>query len=128
MKTYQAKATREGKWWAVEIPELGQFTQGRNVVEADAMARDLIALYEDIPAGSFDVAMEYEIPINASAHIAKAEQLRSEAARANSAAAAEARLAAAELRAEGLGLKDIGRVMGVSFQRAGQLVNAGDRD
>ena len=46
--TYRATATRSGRWWSVELHDLPPkhfgFTQGRDLVEAEYMARDAIAL------------------------------------------------------------------------------------
>ena len=33
---------REGKWWAMAIPSLGVFTQGRTRSEAQAMVKDAV--------------------------------------------------------------------------------------
>jgi len=51
-----------------------------------------------------------------------AKQLREQAARSQHDAAEEARKAARELSEDGVPLRDIGRLMGVSYQRAHQLV------
>ncbi|PKW14992.1 hypothetical protein [Saccharopolyspora spinosa] len=41
-RQFEATATREGKWWVVEVEDVGA-TQGRNVAEAREMAKDLVA-------------------------------------------------------------------------------------
>src|SRR5450631_2223994 len=55
-------------------------------------------------------------------HLDTAKQLREQAARSQHDAAEEARKAARELSEDGVTLRDIGRLMGVSYQRAHQLV------
>ena len=55
-------------------------------------------------------------------HLAAAERLRDDAAEATRRAAEESRAAARELAASGLSLRDVGEALGVSHQRAHQLV------
>jgi hypothetical protein len=56
------------------------------------------------------------------AHVRTAARLREEAHRANREAAAESRAAARVLREAGLSVRDVGTVLGVSHQRAHQLL------
>lgn len=51
VKTYTAVVgPRDGEWFPVEVPEVrGVFTQGRNLVEAEKMAREAIAMMLDVP-------------------------------------------------------------------------------
>ena len=60
-------------------------------------------------------------------HLDRAAELRSESSRANTAAAEEVRAAARELADSGLPQRDIGRLLGVSHQRAAQLLAPVDR-
>lgn len=55
MRIYEARARRDGKFWFIDIPELGLSTQARSVKEIDEMARDVIAITLDEPAHSFGV-------------------------------------------------------------------------
>jgi len=55
-KSYQLIATREGRWWIIDVPEVGYRTQARTLAEVDAMGRDLIAGALDLDPGSFDLA------------------------------------------------------------------------
>ncbi|MBA2323708.1 MAG: hypothetical protein H0V92_06760 [Pseudonocardiales bacterium] len=54
-------------------------------------------------------------------HLRRAEELWAVAARAQADAATEVRAAAVELKKSGISLRDLGELLGVSFQRAGQL-------
>ncbi|MFT4188550.1 MAG: hypothetical protein QM621_08200 [Aeromicrobium sp.] len=121
----KAVAQREGKWWAIEIPDVndgGVFTQARTYSEVEAMAADAVATVYDIDPAEVEVRVELLVPPEVRAHMDEAARLREQAADANRRSAEEARVAARELRARGLSLRDIGAVLGVSFQRAGQLV------
>lgn len=53
MRTYRAEVTRDGKYWSVRVPEIGRTTQARTPGEIEPMARDLIAVMEEVPADSF---------------------------------------------------------------------------
>ncbi len=120
-KTYNATARRGERYWIIEVPEIGHSTQARNVKEVDVMARDLIAVMLEVPADSFDVDVHFEVPQEAKGHLEAAARLREAAARANASAAEESRAAAFALKQMGLPLRDIGKLLGVSFQRADQL-------
>jgi len=121
MKEYHATAHRDGRYWIIDVPDVG-ITQARTTAEAEIMTRDLISVMLEVPANTYAVTMHFIAPALVDAHLKRAERLRQEAAVAQAEAAAETRRAAAELKLAGLGLRDIGRVMGVSYQRAGQLV------
>jgi len=45
---YDAVVTRDGKWWMIEIPELGVITQALSEDEVEYMATDLIATWLDV--------------------------------------------------------------------------------
>ena len=123
-KTYAAEARRGDRYWIIDVPEIGHSTQARTVKEAELMVRDLVAVMLEVPADSFEVDIRFNVPTVAASHLQQAERLRGEAAAANTLAAVESRAAAAALKREGLSLRDIGQLMGVSFQRADQLVKA----
>ncbi|GFG74708.1 hypothetical protein [Mycobacterium botniense] len=131
MKTYTAIASPdEGRWWFIRIPGLGNNpdeglpTQARRLTDVEPMARDLIAVYLDVPEDSFNVEVKIELPTSVSAHLQHADELRRRAAQAQTEAAAEYRAAARELKANGLTVRDIGKVLDVSHQRAQQLVHS----
>lgn len=122
MKTYHAVASRGERFWLVHITEIDQWTQARNLAEADLMARDLIAAWLEVPADSFDVVVDVELPAQVRRHLEEAARKRAEATNAQSASAREYRAAARELKAQGLTVRDIGKVLDVSHQRAQQLI------
>jgi DNA-directed RNA polymerase specialized sigma24 family protein len=122
MNTYSAVASRDGRFWLVHIPELDKYTQARNLVEVEPMARDLIALLLDVPEDSFQLGIKVELPDSVRHHMELAAKLRDEAAHAQAEAASEYRAAANELKADGLTVRDIGKALGVSHQRVQQLV------
>ncbi len=68
--------------------------------------------------------MSIELPLDVRQHLQRSKQLREESDRAKHDAAVEVRLAAKGLRDQGLTVRDIGRTLEVSYQRAHQLVNS----
>ncbi|MEV0129016.1 type II toxin-antitoxin system HicB family antitoxin [Dactylosporangium sp. NPDC050688] len=63
MNNYTAVCRRSGDWWAVTVPEVkGIHSQVRRLVEAEAMAREAIALFLDVAPDSFTVTVRPEVP------------------------------------------------------------------
>ncbi len=122
MKTYQANVERDGKFWLIHIPGIG-VTQARHLLEVDEMARDLVVAMTGVTPDSFSLEVATRLPEEVQEHLRKAAQLRAESSRAQSEAAAEIRIAARQLVDTGLPLRDVGKLLGVSYQRAHQLAS-----
>jgi hypothetical protein len=112
---------RGDRFWIVTVPGVGA-TQARHLRELEAMTTDLIQVMtgESDPAVSYD----FRLPPEVRKHLARAEKLRTDSASAQAAAAGEVRAAARALRDQGIPLRDVGRLLGVSYQRAHQLTSA----
>lgn len=123
-KIYKAKVERGERYWLVTVDGVGM-TQARNLREVPEMVRDLVATVLDVAPDSFRVQWAIELSPEVLQHLSRAQSLREESKRAQSEAAKELRLAAKTLREQNLPLRDIGEVLGVSYQRAHQLVSAG---
>ena len=122
MKKYKATVERDGRVWLVTIPKVGS-TQARHLRELDAMATDLVTVMTGADAQSVTVEYDVRMPDSVREHLERAKDLRNESARLQSEAAAEARTAARELAGTGMPLRDIGELLGVSYQRAHQLAH-----
>jgi hypothetical protein len=122
MTTYTAQVERGERYWLVTIPEIQRTTQARTLREVEPMARDLIAVLEQVDPNSFDLKHDIMFPPVAHQHWTRAAKLREEAARAQTEATEEARLAARSLADLGLTVRDAGTVLGISHQRAAQLI------
>ena len=48
VRTYHAKVDRDGKVWRIRVPEVARTTQARTLREVEPMARDLIAIMDNI--------------------------------------------------------------------------------
>lgn len=123
-KTYQLNVTREGAWWIVDAVEVDYRTQARTLSEVDEMGRDLLAVALDVPADSFDVAINIERPADVAAQLSEAANLERGAQEAVTRAARDRREAARTLRdAYGLSAIDAARVLGVTRARVYQLLD-----
>ena len=120
-KTYDVTASKDGRWWLVQVPELDTVGQARSAAEVEEVAREVIGLWLDVEPDTFDVAVSIEIPGEAREAWEEAKQREAVAREENAAAAMLARQAVASLRADGLTFKDAGVVLGLTAQRVQQL-------
>ena len=120
MRKFSAVATREGKWWIVDVDGVGT-TQGRTTTEAQEMAEDLVTAMLDIPAGRFEVDIAFTLPDEFSAEFEAARRQQRLAEDAQRKAAAASRQLVQHVLAAGLSKRDAARVLGLSPQRISQL-------
>jgi predicted RNase H-like HicB family nuclease len=125
-KIYAANAVRSGDWWAVTVEGVrGVHTQARRLDQVEEMARDAVALMLDIDPQAFDVIVRPQLSSVEQGVLAQLAVAQKQLRDAQIAAAEEMAAAAAELvHGQGLTLRDAGSILGVSFQRVGQLVKA----
>ena len=125
---YRFAARRDGKWWvalgdgaqgAEEIT--GPLTQGRSLDELQRMIRDAISLMREVPEDSFEVVMEVDLPAPLAEVAEEARETRQAAELAQRDATSATARAVARMREAGYGLRDVGRVLGISYQRAAQI-------
>lgn len=121
-KLYIVKARRDGRFWSLEVPEIGRTTQARNIDEAGEMAADLISIMTGVDRNDFAIYIQFQLPLEAHELIDSAAVQRELASRANAAAAASVRRAALALFEAEITVRDIGKILGMSHQRAHQLV------
>jgi Arc/MetJ-type ribon-helix-helix transcriptional regulator len=87
LTTYHAEVDRDGAVWRIRVPEVRRTTQARSLREVRAMARDLIAIMDNIPADSFDLDITITLPADVEDLV---EALQARGARSLSAAANDA--------------------------------------
>ena len=118
--------SREGKWRMVSVPEITGLTQARRLSDAARMARELIAVSLDTALNEIDVAVEVQSIgeltdlTDRLASIADDRLRAAELERRAPQGAAELAKALVDLD---IPLRDVGAVLGVSHQRAHQLVS-----
>jgi len=125
MTIYHVTATRDGKWWALQCQEFpGALSQVTRLDQAPGMIREAIAFVAQVPEDSFDIEV---IPVLPEAFLREQEAMveaRDQSKVLNSKAAQYARSAVKVLVDAGLPVRDVGTIMGVSYQRAAQLASA----
>jgi len=129
MKTYTVVAERDDAgWWAVRIPELpGVLTQARRLDQVEGFAREAIELAISVghaPKGKYAVRVDAHVP-GLDHDLATVRAVRADAERVQAEAAERTRVIARRLADRGLTVRDIGAALGVSHQRAAQLVGKG---
>ena len=123
-RTFDAIASREGRWWLVRVPELDAVTQARSIREIPLMATDLVAALLDVEEADVTVNLSYEIPEAIAATWHEAETLRAQANAAEERAAVLRRAAVrALLIDEHMSQAEAGAMLGLSKQRVQQLAS-----
>ncbi len=124
VRTYAVQVFRQDGHWILEIPELRAVGQSRTLTNAGHTARELVALWLDVPADQVQVVLDYgridpeavELAAGARTEQARAEELSRGAAK-------RLRQAARRLvHTDGLSLRDAATVLGVTFGRVQQLL------
>jgi predicted RNase H-like HicB family nuclease len=124
----QAELGRSGRWWVITVQDVpGAHSQIRRLAEVEDVARELISLMTDQPGDSFGIQVELLLPEDVRRDLEQSAELREQAARSQAKAAQLTRHAARRLRDRGLPLRDVGQALGVSFQRAKQLVDEAEK-
>ena len=125
---YAVTATRAGDWWALEVPEVpGAASRARRLDQAEGAAREAIAVLLDVPADSVGVQIEPELagPSGELLHVARIARERAELAQEEARATTIA--AVQTFARQGMTVRDIGRLIGVSHQQAAKLLRRGER-
>ncbi|MCD5419800.1 HicB family toxin-antitoxin system [Rhodococcus pyridinivorans] len=125
MTTHRVNVTRDGKWWTVSIPELDGLTQARRVGEVEQMALEYIAVTTGTRIEDNTVTISIDVDgVPAGERADKIHAARSAAVRLEAHALEEAKALAHELAEHNVPVRDIGAILGVTFQRASQLANS----
>lgn len=123
-RTIHAHARRDGRWWYIDIPELGTSGQARTLKDVDSVAREIAALWLDADETTVHVTVAVELPTDAAELWGQADAADMRARQDAQAAARLRRSAVASLKAQGISQADAARVLGVSQQRVSQLAHA----
>ncbi|WP_018347909.1 hypothetical protein [Longispora albida] len=122
-ETYRIRAEREGKFWLLRVPELDVVTQVRRLTDAEEMVRDLIAVWLEVDPGSFGIELDVSLPDDLACRRERAMRLRAQAEELRSESAEELRAVAQGARAAGLTVRELAIALGVSHQRAQQILS-----
>lgn len=120
---YTATARRSGRWWVVQCDQHpGAISQVARLDQAADVHREAIAFVADAPEAEIEVEVRPEIDPQVSEELAEAHRLAEQASEIDSRARTLRSDAARRLAQDGLSVRDVGSVMGVSYQRAHQLI------
>jgi predicted RNase H-like HicB family nuclease/predicted XRE-type DNA-binding protein len=128
-REYKIEVARDGRWWMVHIPEIDGITQARRLGEAEAMAREYIALHLGIPIDTVKVetaSVRTEQPQfrELLSDAREVEDLRAKAREADRKATEATREYAQWLTTHGIPVRDIADLLKISPQRVSQLANS----
>ncbi|MBA2951620.1 type II toxin-antitoxin system HicB family antitoxin [Streptomyces himalayensis] len=122
MSAYRVVARRTGDWWALEVPDLpGVFSQAKRLEQADAAAREAIAVMLDVEPDTISVSVEPELSEEERAVLREAAEVRKARAEVEERERRVMQHAASTLT-RSLSQRDAGRILGLSFQRVSQLL------
>jgi len=109
-------------WWVAEVKELhGCHTQGKSIAQARERIREAMELH-DVPRS---VKLVEQVRIGTPSlddELRRVREKREAAERLAKESTAETKRVAARLAKAGLSRRDVGELLGVSFQRIQQLV------
>ena len=122
-----ATATRVGEWWAIEVPDVagGLHTQARRLDQVTSAVADAVALVAGVPRDSIDVDVSTKLPQRDAELIDAVRAASQEATIAAERASRLSRQAVEQLRSQGMTVRDVGGLLGVSAQRVSQLGETG---
>ena len=121
---FRVRAVRSGSWWAITVPELpGVFSQAKRLDQVETMAREAIAMMLEVDSDQIGkIEVDIVPPARAAALIGIMHDALATAREATDTAASARREAARVLRADGLPMRDVGRLLGLSHQRVSQIL------
>jgi len=123
--TYRVIATQEERFWLLSVPELDVVTQARTLDRAEATVRDLIAVWLDVPADSFAVEVEPRLNDEWTKLLRETRDARTTADKASARASELLRTSVTTLHDAGLSAREVGSLLGISYQRVQQLLAKG---
>ena len=126
VKAYRVVVTREEGHWLADVPALeGAHTYSRSLPALDQAVREVVVLAADLPDEAMPSLMfEYEYHTGDASLDATAREVRELRHRANEIAATAAVRtgeAASKLVTQGLSVRDVAALLGISPQRVSQL-------
>ncbi|AOX67605.1 sigma factor-like helix-turn-helix DNA-binding protein [Curtobacterium sp. NPDC087082] len=125
--TYTSHAHRDGGWWVVQNDQHpGAISQVKRLDLAAAAQREAIAFVADVDQTDVVVVIRAELEPALARSLEEATALRAEAEAKEARALSLRRAIAVALQGDGMTLRDIAVVLGVSYQRVHQLVHEDD--
>lgn len=122
--TLTVQAERSEGWWVITSDQVrGLVSQARRLDQVEAQVRDALALLPESGLDPDEVEIKVD-PVMSEMEAAHHARALAENARLAQSEASEAmRAAARRLANSGLTMRDVGTVLGISFQRAQKLAS-----
>lgn len=123
-RAYRVEVVRSGNRWAITVPELdGVFSQAKRLAQIESAAREAIAMMLDLDEADVgDLDVHVAPPANVADLLTALSSSVTAAAEANEEASRLRREAARALHDQGLPIRDVGALVGVSHQCVHQLL------
>lgn len=123
MNHFTSTATKDGRWWVVQCDqEPGALSQVARLDQAEEHQREAISMITDLDEADIEVTVVPKLDETVTVMLDQVRATRAEAEQLQREAAEAFASVAAQLREDGLSLRDVGTVLGVSHQRVAQLV------
>jgi predicted RNase H-like HicB family nuclease len=121
-KTYTVTYERDADgWWVAEVKELPEcHTQGKSIAQARDRIREAMELFDVPRSVELEEIIQLKAPMT-NAELRKLREKREDAERRLSESVAATKSAVVRLAKAGLSRRDIGELLGLSFQRVQQL-------
>lgn len=125
MTRYTATARRDGRWWVIQCDQLpGALSQVARLDHAEEVHREAIAFVADVDESEVEVEVRPQLAPELAEELRAAEELAEQSAELDKRAREMRRHAARKLADAGMTVRDVGAVLGVSYQRAHQLLRS----
>lgn len=122
VRKYTVTAERgTGNIWVLECAEVGAVSQTRRLDKAADDMREAIAYLSGTNPDEIEIDVKVILPDSIAELKSRADHQRQQAAELQAAAQASSRDLVAAMKALGFTVRDIGQVLGVSYQRAAKL-------
>jgi DNA-directed RNA polymerase specialized sigma24 family protein len=116
--TYQVQVEPDGPYWSIWVPAIKRATQAKRLKDIDMMAKELISIMTDEKDPAINVEMQLPQEVK------EAQKMKKQADELASKAQSAQKNAVQKLHHEGMPYRDIGTLLGISYQRAQQLATA----
>jgi hypothetical protein len=125
MSTYEAHVTRDGNWWTISVPSVDGSTQARTISDVTTRAKEHVAVTLDVPLSMVDVHLA-TLVVDGVGILGRRQvrAAREQAEQLDAQAVGHACALAHDLAGEGVPVRDIGEVLGVSDRRVRSLTRA----
>jgi hypothetical protein len=124
MKTYVVHAARHDDWWAlsIDVPRRSIWTQCRRLEQAEAVAREAVAMATSVPPNGFKLDLRVELDKDVESIVESTLAASLKAAQAQAVASEQSRRTVRDLRERGFTVRDVARLLGLSPARVSQLL------